>query len=517
MARRFVHAALAAVAVAATALTACTGPATGGGEAGTVNVYLYQEPVGVFSPLAPASGPDLQVMSMIDEGLLAVDPQYDLKPMLASGYQVSPDAKTFTFTLREGLKWSDGTPFSSADVLFTYERMADKNSGSATAGNYSNVAGFSAPDESTFVIEAKTPDIGLLALIGIVNIMPKHVLGEVPVGSLAKHEFFRKPTVGMGPYTFVDYQTNQYVHVTRNDNYRAPASIKDIYLKPLTSDVATAQLGNGGIDIASYSPTDAETVNGLDTVESQEIKGAGFVRIGLNQSKPEFADQRVRQALLHGVNRKEIVDKVLFGKALVQNSNFYAENTPPGLNDYAYDPPKARQLLAAAGWDANRTIVLQWVPGQRDRDAAATIVQNQLQAIGVKVELKQVQSSQITPSLDDKSYDMLLYGGGNYAVDSSSVNAITACSLRYPEGANQNFFCDPELDEIMRQANSTADETQRKTLYDQAALRENEQADLMWLYSPFGLWAVNKRIENFQAPGSQEFPFWAPGTWKVRG
>ncbi|QWF84946.1 ABC transporter substrate-binding protein [Amycolatopsis sp. CA-230715] len=512
MARRFASAALAA---AALALSACTGPA-GGGAAGTVTVYLYQEPVGLFGPLAPASGPDVQVMSMIDEGLLAIDPNYDLKPVLASDYRISADAKTLTFTLRKNLKWSDGAPFTSADVLFTYQRMADRKSGSATAGNYRNVAGFSAPDPSTFVIEAKTPDVGLAALIGTVYIMPKHVLGDVPVEALAKHPFFRKPVVGMGPYRFADYQSSQYVHVTRNDNYRSPVSITDIYLKPMASDVATAQLGNGGIDIASYSPTDQDTVAGLGTVDTQQVQGAGFVRIALNQTKPYFSDVRVRQAFLYALDRKELVDKVLFGKAAVQNSDFAVKNAPPGLNEYAYDPAKARQLLEAAGWDPNRTVVLQWVPGQRDRDATATIVQNQLKAVGVSVQLKQVQPTQITPSLNDKSYDMLLYGGGNYAADSSSVHAITACSLRYPTGANQNFFCDAKLDEVMVRANATTDQAKRKALYDQAARIENDAADLMWLYSPYGLWAVNKRIENFQAPGSQEFPFWAPGTWKVQ-
>jgi ABC-type transport system substrate-binding protein len=532
MSAKLARAAAVGLALSALAVSSCTGPSSSSSKGNSsINVYLYQEPVGLFGPLAPASGPDIQVMSFIDEGLLAADPKYKLQPTLAESYDISTDAKTFTFHLRKGLKWSDGQPFSSADVLFTYQRMADAKSGSATAGNYSNVAGatdfaagkaatisgFTAPDANTFVIKAATPDVGLVAQLGSVYIMPKHILGSVPVASLAKDKFFRAPTVGMGPYKFVEYKTNQFVHVTANQNYRAPASIKDVYLKPMTSDVATAQLGNGGIDISSFSPTDLKTVQGLNTVNTQQINSAGFVRIAINQTKPYFQDPRVRQAFLYAVNRQALVDKVLFGKAKVQNSDFYAGNTPSGINTYAYDPAKAKQLLQAAGWKASQTVNLEWVPGQRDRDATATIIQNQLGAVGVKVALKQVQAAQITPNLDNKSYDMLLYGGGNYAVDSASVHAITACALRYPKGANQNFFCDPALDTLMTKANATADPTQRKQIYDQAAIEENSKADLFWLYSPMGLWAINKRITGFQAAGSQEFPYWRPGSWKITG
>jgi ABC-type transport system substrate-binding protein len=122
----------------------------------------------------------------------------------------------------------------------------------------------------------------------------------------------------MGPYTFVEYKTNQYVHVTANPNYRNPAKIKDVYLKPMKSDAATAQLGNGQIDIATYSPTDLSTVSGFKDVTTQEKPGGGFVRIALNQTKPYFKDARVRQAFLYATDRKQIVQTVLSGKGEVR-------------------------------------------------------------------------------------------------------------------------------------------------------------------------------------------------------
>jgi ABC-type transport system substrate-binding protein len=496
------------------AVAGCTGPQvdnTGTAKATSINIYLYQEPVGIFSPLAPSSGPDNQVQSLISESLLAVDPSYKLQPRLAESYTVSPDATTFTFKLRSGLKWSDGTPLTAKDVLFTYKLLANPKTTSPYAGLYTAVAGvsdfvagkatdisgFSAPDDNTFVIKAAKPNYGLVAQVATAFILPEHILGKDTPETVAKDPFFRKPTVSNGPYTFVEYQTNQFVHVTANPNYRNPAKIKDVYLKPMTSDVATAQLGNGGIDIAS----------------TQEKPGAGFVRIALNQSKSYFSDARVRQAFLYALDRKQIVQSVLAGKAAVRLSSFGQDVS--GLNDYAKDVEKAKSLLAQAGWDGNRTIQLQWVHGQRDRDATATIVQSELQAVGVKVELVNIQAAQITDTYAKKTYDMVLYGGGNYAVDSSAVNTTVACDQQYPAGGNIDFFCDPSIDALMAQANSTGDVAQRKSLYEQAAQKENAAADLMWLYDPYGLWGVNKKVQGFQAPGSQDANFWDPASWSI--
>ncbi|MFX4271480.1 ABC transporter substrate-binding protein [Propionibacteriaceae bacterium Y1685] len=520
------------------ALSACTGPTStqntptgdsGGGPAGTANIYLYQEPAGMFGPLAPASGPDSQVSSLIFQGLLQADPDFNLQPILAESYEVSEDAKTFTFKLRPDLKWSDGEPLTSADVLFTYNLLANPKVGSAAAGNLAavegakevadgkadEVSGFTAPDDNTFVITATEPNFGLLALIGQFHVMPKHILGDIPVDQVYDNEFFKKPTVGSGPFMFDEYKTSQHVHVVANPHANPAPKLKDVYLKPMTSDVATAQLGNGGIDVATVSPLDLETLSDFDNVEVQEKLGAGFVRLAVNQDKKEFSDKRVRQAFLYAVNRQQLVDQVLNGKGEVQNSDFYQPRAPEGLNDYAYDPEKAKQLLSEAGWDASREVTISWVAGQRDRDASATVVQSQLAEVGVKVKLQQVQASEIAELYSKRTYDMVLYGGGNYATDPWNVNAITSCDTHYPKGANINFFCNAELDELMKKANASTDEAERTQLYADAAKISNEEADLFWLYSPYGNWAVNKRLQGFKAPGSQEVPFWDAANWSI--
>ncbi|WTW98994.1 ABC transporter substrate-binding protein [Streptomycetaceae bacterium NBC_01309] len=524
------------LALTLSAVAACSSdPSQGGGTPGagsgagngTLNVYLYQKPK-VFSPLAPNNGPDQIVMSLVFDSLVAPDTDFELQPRMAQELpQQSADGTTYTFKLRPGLKWSDGQPFTAQDVLFTYNLMANPKAGAASAGNYAGVegvdalaagtaptaSGFSAPDDNTFVIKTTKPDAGIVALIGATPILPKHVLGAVPVDQVAKNAFFSKPTAGTGPYRFISYQTDQYVELQANPEFRTPVGISRVFLKPVTSDVATAQLGTGEMDVVQVSPTDLPTVEKMGNVTVTAADSPGFTRIAVNQAQPRFADPRVRQALMYAIDRKKIVDSVLGGKASVPATSFMGDVVPDNLNKYEYNPQKAKDLLAQAGWDSSKPVELEWVPGQRDRDTTATIVQSQLQEVGVKVELKQVQAAQLLESYTG-GYDLAMFGGGTYT-DPSQVPQIVGCDKFYPTGSNVPHFCDKTLDELTGKANATADAAARQDLYRQAAARENEQAAYLWMYNPQTVWASNTRVQGFKASGDITRPFSGIENWHL--
>ncbi|QKW36224.1 ABC transporter substrate-binding protein [Actinomadura sp. NAK00032] len=531
--RRAVAAVLGGV-LAAGALAACSSDPTqksAGGDAGVLNMYLYQKPK-TFSPLAPNNGPDQLVMSFIFDSLYGSDGSYGLKPHLAAAApEVSGDARTITVKLKPGLKWSDGKPLTARDVVFTYTALADPETGSAQAGKFAAVAGakelaggkadsltgVTAPDATTVKITTTRPAAGLPGLIGNTPILPEHVLGEVPAKGLGDNAFFTEPTVGSGAFTFVDYKTDQYVELKANPNFREPVSVKKVYLKPVTSDVATAQLRTGEMDLTQVSPTDLPTVRKMDGVKVVSAQSPGFTRIALNQSQKRFKDERVRQAFLTAIDRKGLVDKVLGGAGKVVNSSFYGELATSAANDYAYDPAKAKSLLAAAGWDGSEPVTLSWIPGQRDRDTAVTVIQSQLKAVGVNVELKQVQADELLSSYEKKSYDMALFGGGNYATEPSTVATIDACDQAYPAGGNVAHFCDPELDELLSKADSVADAAQRTSLFQEAAKVENAQVPYLWLYNPDAVWAHRTRLSGFEPAGlpTNEVGTWDFANWKL--
>ncbi|HEY7048358.1 MAG TPA: ABC transporter substrate-binding protein [Jatrophihabitantaceae bacterium] len=497
----------------------------------SLSLFMYQKPVGVFGPLAAPSGPDQEVNSLVYDTLMQIGPQGKLVPEAATAAPtVSSDGKTITYTIKPGLKWNDGQPLTSQDLVFTYTRAADTNTASAwasyltgvegvsdyIAGKAKTISGFTAPNPTTFVIKQTVADVGLPGRISTIGIIPEHVLQSLPIKDFATNAWFRKPTVTSGPFKFVEYKTDQYAHVTANPDFREKVGVKDIYVKPVTADVATQELSTGEMDIAWISAQDVQTVKGFSNVDTQEVTVPGFVRAAWNQTEPRFKDPRVRQAFLYAVDRKGIVQSALQGHGAVANDVLGPSWLPSDLNQYPYDPAKAKQLLKEANWDSSKPVKLSWVPGGNpDRDAAATVLQQQLNAVGVKLQLNQVQTSYFATAYKDHSFDMVLYGGGDYTTEPSNIGPITSCNSFVPDGPNVGSYCNKQLDSLVAKAAVTVDPTQRAAIWKQAATLENADPSMMWLYSLNNIFGVNKRVHNFQA---LNFTVWfEPWKWTVGG
>ncbi|WP_029138702.1 ABC transporter substrate-binding protein [Nakamurella lactea] len=496
---------------------------------GTLNLFMYQKPNGFFNPLHGASGPDQEVISLVYEPLLIASPSGALVPDLADGTPtISSDAKTFTFKIKKGVLWSDGQPLTSKDVLFTYTRAADPNmdlSRAATlfstvegiddfaSGKAKTISGFSTPDDQTFVIKLTEPNVGFLGQIGTIEILPEHVVGKLPIKTFTQDPYFAKPTVGTGPFTVAEFKTDQYVHLTANPNFRYQVGVKDVFLKILTSDVATQQLQTGELDLTNIAPVDLDVVKGFDGVTVDTIDTAGFVRAAWNQSQKRFQDPKVLQAFLYGTDRKSIVEGAIKGQGIVRNSVFGPPWQAADLNDYPYDPDKAKQLLTEAGWDSSQPVELAWISaGNPDRDAAAQVMQNQLKNVGINIELKQVQASWIPDHVSVGKFDMFMYGGGDYTAEPASVIPITSCQ-EPGKGPNNGLYCNKEFSALLTKANQENDLAARTKLYQQASKIENEDPSQMWLYSPKSLWAVGKTFQGFQ-PQALANSWFEPWNWK---
>lgn len=521
------------------AATACTGPQTGGTPGGTggegggsaMNVFLYQKPKGVFSPLAPASGPDQYVMSMVFMPLMQLGPDLQLEPRAAKSMEVSPDAKTFTFKLRDDLKWTDGTPFTAKDVVMTYTLGVNPKTGTAGAGSFATiegmdefkagtsdkVSGFQAPDDHTFVMKSKTPNMGLPALV-VPNsmILPEHILGSKKPEEMATEPFFKKPDVGLGPYSVAEYKTDQYVDLKKNPNFPGEVGVDEVFLKPVTNDVAVAQMGSGEMDLASVPASELATLKTQKGVELSTAKDGGFTRFAVNQKQPYLKDVKIRQGLMYGMDREAMVKSIFpDGNARVRNSAFDPDISGDDIEQYKHDPAKAKQLLTEGGWDFNRELDVMWIAGGNpDRDAAATAFQAQMDEIGVKVKLSHVESAQQTEAMTNATYDLLLMAGGNYATNSWSVAPIVGCDTGFPKGANLGFYCNPELDEKLKEANTIADETERNKAYREAAKLENEGVSYLWLYNFDVNWAATDKLEGM-TPMPIGVGFYKPEDWKL--
>ncbi len=483
----------------------------------TLSYWLYFQPTSYF-PGGIANGGNETVEDLIFDSLFSFGDQAQLIPRLAIDLPtVSPDAMTFTFKLRKGVVWSDGTPFTSKDVLYTYNMFANVASGSAIAGEFTDVvgadavaagtattvSGFEAPDDYTFVIRTTTPDYSVPVRVGTYYIVPKHVFANVPIKGIANNSFFTtKPTVGTGPFTFFQYKPDQYFQLNRNPKYwRTTNNIDRVYLKPVTSEVAVNDLGSGALDITAIEPVDVATVKGMSNVKILSRASTGDVRLAPNQTQARFKDARVRQALLYGVDRKALIQRALFGYGYVPNATFRGSALPSGLNTYDYNPTKAKALLTAAGWDFSQTVKLSWVPGESDRDTAAVVVQAQMANVGFKIQLVQQDAPTFLADLGKREYDIILYGGGNYETDPYLYYPYINPAGFPPNGSNEACWDNPQFADLMNKANGTVNTRQRTALYQQAARMENADAPYIWLYVPSQLWGYNTRVAGFNPSG----------------
>jgi ABC-type transport system substrate-binding protein len=526
---------VAAAQPAATALAAAVPTivaAATGASGTTLNVYLYQKPKN-WNPLAPPNGPDTQVNTLIGDALLIVNDRYEYEPRLAERWAASADAKTFTFTLRSGLKWSDGQAFSSKDVLFTYRLLANPASGSAHAAKFDRVvgiadlrngsspeaAGLRAPDPNTFVVELDQPNAAFISSISwpFYAILPEHVLGTADLKTLADNPFFLKPTVGVGPYRFVRYETDQFVELEKNPNYRSPVGIDRVFLKPVTTDVATAQLEKGEMQLVQISPTDADRLKTVASLKVESKAGPGIIVMATNVDQPYLKDKRIRQAMLHGIDRAGIVGQVLSGQATITNTHVLGPPAalPGDLQQYEYNPERARALLREAGWDSDRVVKIQWIPGIRDRDATVQIVQSQLAAVGMKIELNPLEAGPLVENHKNRTFDFSLYGGGLYTIDPDSTAVPNQCDQAYPAGGNNAHYCNAEVDAAYARGRATADTAQRMQAYQQVARITNDEVPYLWLYVPSGIWASSTKLQNLKPHGEFTYGFWNAAEWRL--
>lgn len=496
-----------------------------------MNVFLYQEPV-AWNPFLSFHGPDQQIMDLIFQKLLINNADFEFEGRLAESWEISEDARTFTFTLYEGLEWNDGTPLTAEDVKFTFDLLANPEVAGA-AGRFSNVVGqeayaegeaedvegYQVIDDRTFAIELVDANVGFLTTIAAQSmfVLPEHVLGDIPVEELNDAGYFREPTVGYGPYNFVEFRVDEGLVLEANPNYHLGApQIGTLNFRQLDGDVATAQLGTGELDLAFISATDVDLVEGFDNVSLQPAQGVGFIRMAINHTQERFQDERVRQALHYAIDRQSIVDVVLEGFGQVENVGFHAEwALPDDLNDYPYDPDRARELLEEAGWDFDQPVEIQWIPGTRDRDAAVPIIQEQWNAVGIQTEIVQVEVSELLEKAEEATYDFTLFGGGDYSADPHPFYLRLTCDALWagPGWCEQDGV--EELLELWRDADATADFDERQEKYHEIARTVNRLMPKVYLYNNDTIWAHNDRLQGFRGHGDFTEGFWNVHEWRI--
>jgi len=515
----------------------------GGATGGQVNVY-WTKP-STIHPLFSTAGIEQGVERQMFGALMRMNDKLEPVPDLVEKVDSTPDAKVWTFTLKQGLKFSDGMPLTAKDVVFTFERAIDKRSGSYWRSRLlsldgatefgdqkaDTIKGLETPDDRTIKMTLTTPDAVWTQTISDfagLCILPSHILKDTPPDQMAKAPFAFAPTPTGGAFVFEQWQADQYLAIKRNDTYTAGPKPKldKIFLKVLTQqDVGVAQLERGELDLMVVPITEAARLrkNPSLTVTSTPAPSVSF--LACNLDRPFLKDKRVRQAMMYAIDRDSIIKEILMGEAMAVNSTIIGPDwmgTPTGLTDYKYDPAKAQQLLKDANWSATQKVALMYTPGDKVNDALVPILQQQMQAVGIAFDLFQIDS----PGYNTRAvtgatiqmagdFDLALVGGGVFRQDPNVSAKYFETASFTPAGANYGHYSNPKVDDLFKQGRGVTDQAMRKTIYTQIAQILNDEVPWIYLWSPNSIHAYNKRLVGFKPPSYATHIVWNAEEWSV--
>jgi peptide/nickel transport system substrate-binding protein len=462
-----------------------------------------------------------QVIGMLFEGLLGSKPNGDLVPRLAEAMpQVSSDGTTYTFKLRNNLKWSDGQPLTSDDVVFTFNLMfapefKEVNSPRRTDLEL-HVQSITAPDPQTVVFKMKSVWAPFLVLHATREIMPKHVLGSLAPKAINTADFNSAPSATSGVFKFVRWDKGQQVVLARNENHFEGGAALDQYVYKVVPDSVTLvnQLKTGEIDFGPVDPSlwdSLATVDTLDRIQPFGVPTFTFYAYNLDPAKPAgklFADKAVRQALLYGLDRQQMADKVYFKQATVADSveppiSWAHSNAKPS---YTFDKKKAEQMLDNAGWvkgsdgiRAKNGVQLKFEmitnQGNKQRESLLQIMQQSWKDIGVDATPRLIQFPQLVTQITNQRTFQVFLVGFNFTADPDESQLFASTSAN-PGGFNGFQFKNAQADALLSQATATLDRGKRKEAYAKFQDLVNEEVPAPILVFNKGLWAVSKRVQG---------------------
>jgi ABC-type transport system substrate-binding protein len=519
--------------------------APGAGAAAAARVQGDEKQVSIewrkpqtLNPIFSTAGFEQQVERAILGSLVRMSDKLVPTGDLAEKIDVSADATVYTFHLQPKATFSDGTPLTSADVLFTFERAIDKRVGSIWSGrlqgiegapDYSvqkadTVTGLTAPDDRTVVFTLSDPDAAFLPILADfcgLGILPKHILENVAPDQLVNDKYNLAPTVGAGAFKFVSYESDQYVELEANDTYWAGRPAVDrIFLRILDAEVAVAEMKKGTLDLISVSIDDIDSLKENADLTVVSVPSPSMDSISFNLDKDYFKDKRIRQAAMYAIDRANIVKEIYKDNAVVRNSPIFGPDwmgVPEGLNEYAYDPDKAKQLLKDAGWDSGRKVQMMYNPaGNKSFNNMIPIIQSQLGDAGMQIDLVQYDAAELNKHLGtDHDYEIYIGGGGVYGADPNISSRYYLSNAFTPTGANSVWYANPDVDALYKQGRQAGDQAARKVIYTRLALLLNEECPSVFLWSPNTNFAFNNRLQGFLPPSYVDNRLWNSEQWSV--
>lgn len=435
---------------------------TGAALAATLDVAIDSSPAGLDPHLITAFNSVVIVQSNIYEGLTAIDKNLAVVPALAESWEISEDGLSYTFKLHDGVKFHDGSTFDAEDVAASIRRVQAEAIASPLASRVTPITGIEVVDPTTIKLTLDAPFAPILSSLAGIAIVP----AEVETNA----EGLQQTPIGTGPFKFAEWQPNGFIGLAKNPDYYIEGQPKlDEVRFNFVPEAATRQVGitTGEYDLLpAIDPATALQLQGQPGVTMQETRDIAYTLLGVNTSREPFGNAKVREAINYLINRQEIIDGALFGAGVP------AGPLSPALVNWAVDPStfacytpdveKAKALLAEAGVTTPLKVTMNVLPRQDTRDIAQ-VVQQQLAAGGIEVELITQEIGDFVQSWRNSEFDMFVSANGG----SPDPDEYFYRTFRGGGSTNVFKYEDAELDAWLDEGRSTIDPAARKAIYDQ--------------------------------------------------
>ena len=482
----------------ATALCACGGPKSNGSgsdDANTSRADSNELAVGIAQDLGDSLDPSQmtaagtrEILFNVYEGLYKPTSSGDFVPAVAEECVVSDDGLTYTFTLRDGVLFHNGTAVEAADVVYSFNTCAATTIDTSLAAALSDVAAVTAEDEKTVSVTLNSPNSDFLAYVTSVYIVPDDYTEQAAA------------PVGTGPFRYVSRSVQENVVLEKFSDYWGEGAKVDRVTLKIYEDSTTLMtaLNSGAVDLVMHL-TVAQTQNLSDQYTVLEGTMNLVQALYLNNAEKPFDDVRVRQALCYAVDVDSILELTADGHGTKLGSSMYPAFTKyfdDSLTDYySYDPEKAKTLLAEAGYPNGFTMTITVPSNYTPHVDVAQVLVEQLAAVGITAQLQEVEwNTWLQDVYQNRKFQSTVVG-----FDASTLTA-NAMLQRWMSNSDKNMinFSNAQYDQVMSEANATTDDADRTALYLQAEKILTEQAANVYLQDLADMVAIHKNLTGFQ-------------------
>lgn len=483
------------------------------------------EPAGIFNPWFYSTSYDRYVIDAMFESLLDYDFDGTLQPALAKEYDIAEDGLTYTFHLRDDVKFSDGTPLTAYDAEFSYYIYADPaydgNSDLSKAaikgwdeykkGDAETIEGVKVLDDHTLQIEVTEARATTLANIAVA-VLPKHYYSEgYTKGNLDAVKALNQKPLGSGPFVFDRFIQGQEVRLVANENYHGGApKISSLIYKATTNDTNIASLQTGDTDFEegiSVNADNVELLKSLGFLDMNLLPNNGYGYIAFNHKLPKFQDVRVRQALTYGLNREDIVYAYSQGYSDVinvpQSKVSWAYPDEDSINAYEYNPEKANQLLDEAGWemgpdgyrykDGEKFVIYFAASSPNEvNDAIIPYATENYKELGIEFVPEQLEFNAVVEKRNSGNFEMMFMAWG-LTPEPDPTNVFHTNGSQ-----NKDGYSNPKVDELIEAGLKELDQEKRKEIYHELYQVMNEDLPYIFMYQRKNMNTVNARLQGFE-------------------